>query len=160
MTERRPDHREVPEPDAMHIRADGGDLSFQLLHSTPADRPDKRDLHVELNVVVGRYSVRDVRAWLEWLDVEAFMAELSELVRSLKGEARLVAMSPEDLDLTVEAIDAKGHFGVTVSVSSRLDTPNGQFPCALSGGFEMELSQVEALLQWLGESIRGPRGAQ
>ncbi|MDP1900730.1 MAG: hypothetical protein Q8K96_09790 [Rubrivivax sp.] len=132
----------------MHLRTANGELSLKLLHATPAQSPSQPDLHVEVSATVQAYSAHGVRAWLEWPDVEAFIAELAVVVREVKGEAKLYAMSPEDFGLVVASLDSRGHFGINFAVGSRLHTDNGQFQCDLRGGLEVELSQVEALLQW------------
>ena len=133
----------------MHLRTANGELSLKLLHATPAQSPTQPDLHVEISATVGTFSVRESRAWLEWPDVEAFISELATLVREVKGEAKVYAMSPEDFELVVANLDSRGHFGINFTVGSRLHTDNGQFQCGLRGGLEVDLGQVEALLQWL-----------
>jgi hypothetical protein len=132
----------------MLFRTANGELSLKLLHATPAQSPSKPDLHVEVSATVKSYSAHEVRAWLEWPDVEAFVSELTTLVREVKGEAKLYAMSPEDFELVVANLDSRGHFGISFAVGSRVHTDNGQFQCGLRGGLEVELSQVEALLRW------------
>jgi hypothetical protein len=132
----------------MHLRTAKGDLSLKLLHETPAQSPSQPDLHLEISATVKAFSAQGVRAWIEWPDVEAFVSELATLVQDVKGEAKLYAMSPEDFELVVANLDSRGHFGINFAVGSRLHTDNGQFQCGLRGGLEVELSQVEALLQW------------
>jgi hypothetical protein len=138
----------------MHLRTANGELSLKLLRATPAQSPSQPDLHIEVSANVNSYAAHEVRAWLEWPDVEAFMSELATLVREVKGEAKLYAMSPEDFELAISNLDSRGHFGLTFAVGSRIHTQNGQFLCSLRGGFEVELSQVEALRQWFNAAIK------
>jgi len=138
----------------MHLRTANGELSLKLLRATPAQSPSQPDLQVEVSTSVNSYAAHEVRAWLEWPDVEAFISELTTLVREVKGEAKLYAMSPEDFELAISSLDSCGHFGLTFAVGSRIHTQNGQFLCSLRGGFEVELSQVEALLQWFNAAIK------
>lgn len=138
----------------MLLRTDEGELSLKLLHATPAQSASQPDLQVEVSATVKRYAAREVRAWLEWPDVEAFISELTTLVREVKGEAKLYAMSPEDFELVVANLDSRGHFGINFAVCSRIHTDNGQFQCGLRGGLEVELGQVEALLQWFHAAIK------
>jgi hypothetical protein len=138
----------------MHLRTAGGELSLKLLHATPSQSPSQPDLHVEASATVNAYAAHEVRAWLEWPDLEAFLAELATLVREFKGEAKLYAMSPEDFELVVANLDSRGHFGITFAIGSRVHTENGQFQCGLRGGLEVELSQVEALLQWFNAAMK------
>jgi len=97
---------------------------------------------------VGVYSVQGVKVWLEWPDIEAFISELTVLVRELKGEAKLFAMSPEDFQLVLSNLDTLGHFGLNFAVGSRCQTGNGQIQCSLQAGLEVELSHLKSLLQW------------
>jgi hypothetical protein len=57
-------------------------------------------------------------------------------------------MSPNDLTLSVSSVDSLGHFAIKFSVGSLVHSQAGIFPCALSGGFELELGQVEEILAW------------
>lgn len=132
----------------MHLHTTFGELSLKLLHATPAQRSSQPDLHVEVSATVGAYSVQGVKVWLEWSDIEAFISALTALVRQLKGEAKLFAMSPEDFHFRLSNLDALGHFELNFAVSSRYQAGNGHFQCGLQAGFEVELSHLELLLQW------------
>lgn len=132
----------------MHFHTTNGELSLKLLHAVPAQSSSQPDLHVEVSATVGAYSVKGVKVWLEWPDIEAFISELTVLVRELKGEARLFAMSPEDFQLVLSNLDTLGHFGLNFAVGSRCQTGNGQIQCGLQAGLEVELSHLELLLQW------------
>jgi hypothetical protein len=139
----------------MRLRTVNGELSLKLIHATPANSPSQPDLHVEVSATVKSFSVSEVRAWLEWPDVQAFLSELGALVRDAKGEAKLFAMSPEDFELVVASLDSRGHFGVTFSIGSRLHSENGQFQCSLHGGLEVEYSQIESMQRWFQAAISG-----
>jgi hypothetical protein len=132
----------------MHLRTANGKLTLEILHTTPTQSPSQPDLQVEISASVQTFAAHGIRAWLEWPDVQAFIAELAALVRDVKGEARLYAMSPENFELVVSNMDPLGHFGINFALGSRLHTDNGHFQCLMRGGFEVELSQVEALLLW------------
>ncbi|MFM8901740.1 MAG: hypothetical protein ACKOF9_17630 [Burkholderiales bacterium] len=137
----------------VQLRTTDGEITLKLLQTTPSQSPSQPDLQVEISATVQPYSVQSVKAWLEWPDIEAFKAELVVLVREVRGEAKLYAMSPENFELVVANLDLRGHFGINFSVGSRLHTDNGQFPCLMRGGLEIELGQVEALLQWLETAV-------
>lgn len=132
----------------MHFHTTCGELSLKLLHATPSQSSSHPDLHVEISATVGVYSVQGVKVWLEWPDIEAFISELTVLVRELKGEAKLFAMSPDDFQLVLSNLDTLGHFGLNFAVGSRCQTGNGQIQCSLQAGLEVELSHLELLLQW------------
>lgn len=137
----------------MHLRTPHGEFNLRLLHATPPQNPAEPDLHVEVSAKIGQYSAQDVRAWLEWPDVGAFMRELEVLVRDVRGEAKIRAMTPEDLELTVASLDSTGHFGVTFAVSSRIFARGGNFQCGLRGWLELELCQVEEMLGWFRAAV-------
>ena len=132
----------------IQLQTTDGELTLKIIHATPTQSPSQPDLQVEISATVQAYSARSVKAWLEWPDVEAFIAELVVVVREVRGEAKLYAMSPENFELVVSNLDSRGHFGINFTVGSRLHTDNGQFQCVMRAGLEVELSQVEALLQW------------
>lgn len=133
----------------MHFHTTSGELSLKLLHAAPTQSSSQPDLHVEVSATVGAYSVQGVKIWLEWPGIEAFISELIVLVRELKGEAKLFAMSPEDFQLVLSNLDTLGHFGLNFAVGSRCQTGNSQIQCGLQAGLEVELSHLKLLLQWL-----------
>jgi len=138
----------------MHLRSPQGELSLELLHATPSQSPAQPDLHVRVSARVSKFAAQDVRAWLEWPDVDAFVRELSVLTHQVRGEAQLNAMSPNDFELVVANLDSKGHFGLRFLVGSTVHGEYGQFECGLRGGFEVELSQIEDLLCWFRTAIQ------
>ncbi|WP_429056741.1 hypothetical protein [Aeromonas jandaei] len=139
---------------AMHFHTTCGELSLKLLHATPSQNSSHPDLHVEISATVGAYSVQGVKAWLEWPDIEAFISALRVLVLELKGEAKLIALSPEDFQLEISNIDGLGHFGLNFVVGSQYQTGNGHFKCGLQAGFEVELSDLELSLRWFDAVIK------
>lgn len=132
----------------MHFHTTCGELSLKLLHATPSQNSSHPDLQVEISATVGAYSVQGVKAWLEWPEIEAFISDLTVLVRELKGEAKLIAMSREDFQLEISNLDGLGHFGLNFSVGSQYPVGNGHFKCGLQAGFEVELNDLELSLQW------------
>lgn len=138
----------------MHFHTTSGELSLKLLHATPSQSASHPDLHVEISATVGVYSVQGVKAWFEWPDIEAFVSDLTVLVRELKGEAKLIAMSPEDFQLERSNLDGLGHFGLNFAVGSQHRAGNGHFKCSLQAGFEVELSDLELSIQWFDAVIR------
>lgn len=132
----------------MHIRGIGGELKFTLLPRTPSQSRAEPDLHIECSATTQQFVVAASRAWLEWRDVQAFVAELEALNQSLVGKAALFAMSPSDFTLTLVNLDSRGHIGVSFTIGSRNYTENGRFESSVSGGFEVLPGEVEAMLNW------------
>jgi hypothetical protein len=132
----------------MRLRSPEGELSFTLLSTVPSQSPDEPDLRIEISAKVASFSASGSRAWIEWPDVTSFITELGKLVRDCKGSASVAAMSPTDFHLSVANVDSLGHFAVQFSIGSIVHSQAGIFPCSLSAGFEVELSQLEELLAW------------
>ncbi|TCO96866.1 WapI family immunity protein [Rubrivivax gelatinosus] len=137
----------------MQIQGIGGELRLRLLHRTPSQRTSKPDLHIQCSAKTSLFLVEASNAWLEWPDVEAFIAELEALNRDLNGKVELYAMSPEDFNLTIENLDSKGHIGVSFTIGSRNHTDNGQFTSSVTGGFEVLPSEIEAVLMWFKATV-------
>ena len=49
-------------------------------------------------------------AWIDGLDMKAFLEELKELEESLKSNAILNSESPEELNFELKPVDTLGHF--------------------------------------------------
>jgi len=100
-----------------------------------------------------------MNVWLEWPEVQAFIAELEELNFKLTGQAEVAAMSPSEFLLTIKNIDTKGHMAVIFTIG-RLDiTHNDQFQSSVSGGFEVLPGDVESLLAWFKAAVAGTSAA-
>lgn len=132
----------------MHLRSPSGELSLLLLRAVPSQSVHEPDLQVQVDARIASFTATGAGAWLEWPEVDAFIGELDTLVRTCKGSATIAAMSPDDLTLSVSNVDSLGHFALRFSIGSLVHSRAGIFPCGLSGGFELDLSQVEELLSW------------
>jgi hypothetical protein len=141
-------------------RGIGGELRLALLHRRLQARASRSpDLHVRCHAKTALFSVDGSNAWLEWPDVQVFVAEPEALNRTLIGKAELAAMSPSDFMLTIENLDSKGHLGVSFTIGARTITDNGQFQSSVSGGFEVLPSELESLLAWFKSIIANEAGA-
>jgi hypothetical protein len=125
-----------------------------LLRAVASQSEGEPDLQVQVSAKVASFTVQEASAWLEWPEVDAFIGELAPLVRDCKGTASIGAMSPSDLHLSVCNVDSLGHFALKFTVGSMTYSQAGVFPCSLSGGFELELSQVEELLAWFKFAVK------
>ncbi|NRF72486.1 hypothetical protein HLB44_36630 [Aquincola sp. S2] len=86
------------------------------------------------------------RLWVHAPDLVAFGASLKELDRSLKGEARLTSMSPNELSLRVFAASSRGHLAVEGQTGKFVLGENGRYWHSVSFGFEFESGQVKCAL--------------
>lgn len=80
-----------------------------------------------------------------WVHAEAlhqFAASLVDLERSLRGEAKLVSMSPNELDLKVFAASSRGHLAVRGTTGNLVQDENQGSWHSVSFGFEFEPSQL------------------
>jgi hypothetical protein len=143
----------------MHLRTPSGELSLHLLRAVPSQGVQEQDLQVQIDARIASFTATGVGAWLERPDVGAFIRDLEALVRTFQGTATIGAMSPDDLTLQVSTVDSLGHFALRFSLGTVVHSRASTVPCALSGGLELELGQVEELLAWF-HLAREPRNAE
>jgi len=62
--------------------------------------------------------------WVHAPDLDAFASALVQLERSLRGEAHLTSMSPNELDLRVFAASSRGHLAIHGSTGQRVQGEN------------------------------------
>ncbi|MEK8034998.1 hypothetical protein AACH06_29635 [Ideonella sp. DXS29W] len=82
--------------------------------------------------------------WVHTEDLHRFAIGLVELERSLRGEARLTSMSPNELDLKVLAVSSRGHLAVQGTTGHLIQGENQVSWDSVSFGFEFEPSQLSA----------------
>lgn len=69
-----------------------------------------------------------------------------QLEHSLRGEARLVSMSPDELELRVFAASSRGHLAVHGTTGQLVQGENQVCWHSVSFGFEFELGQLSAAI--------------
>jgi hypothetical protein len=84
--------------------------------------------------------------WVHAPDLGNFASQLIELEHSLRGEARLVSMSPNELELRVFAASSRGHLAVHGSTGQLVQGENQEYWHSVSFGFEFELGQLSAAI--------------
>jgi hypothetical protein len=87
-----------------------------------------------------------------WLQ---FVADLRRLEQSRKGAARLVSASPGEFELTIGAVDATGHIGVSGVLSYRRPGVEYRPRQRLEFGFPIDPSSLVALAHSAAASRNG-----
>ena len=100
---------------------------------------------VVLRVQSNGYSGKN-QLWVHALELKSFANALVQLERTLRGEARLESMSPDELNLRVFAASSRGHLAVQGSTGHRVLGENQASWHAVAFGFEFELAQLTAAI--------------
>jgi len=72
-----------------------------------------------------------------------FCAALLELHRSQKGEARIVAVDPSELDVRIRPADSQGHLTVVGTTGYHVQMAHTSYWHAVHFGFQIEPSQLD-----------------
>ncbi|MDR1850111.1 MAG: hypothetical protein LBQ75_08725 [Zoogloeaceae bacterium] len=96
--------------------------------------------------------------WLAHEEIAQFARQLGELNQSLKGEAKLSSISPNELELVVRAVSSRGNVAVTGNTGYWVKSENAMFWHSVSFGFEFEPGQLSEALQgsWLRQYVSNP----
>ena len=84
--------------------------------------------------------------WVHAPDLSKFASALVQHERSLRGEARLVSISPNELELRVLAASSRGHLAVHGSTGQLVRGENQECWHSVSFGFEFELGQLSSAI--------------
>lgn len=84
--------------------------------------------------------------WVHSESLASFAASLVALERSLRGEAKLESMSPNELELRVFAASSRGNLAVQGSTGQHVQGENQSSWHAVSFGFEFPLSQLSSAI--------------
>lgn len=108
---------------------------------------------VVLNVSSNGYSARN-DLWVHEPALRNFGTALTALERSLRGEAKLESISPNELNLRVFAASSRGHLALDGSTGQYVQGENGRYWHSLSFGFEFELAQLTSAIaeHWVPKS--------
>ena len=87
------------------MRIDGENGWIELIR-----REDEEAFAVQCSV--GDFAGSNPRIWIDAYEQRRFLEALRALERDRQGEARVTAMSPEELELTVRVVDSLGHVSV------------------------------------------------
>jgi hypothetical protein len=93
--------------------------------------------------------------WLQREQLAQFAKQLVALDRTLKGEATLSSISPNELEVTVRSVSSRGNVAVQGSTGYFVQGENAHFWHSVSFGFEFEPGQLAAALKesWLRQYV-------
>ncbi|WP_445372975.1 WapI family immunity protein [Methylomonas sp. HW2-6] len=93
--------------------------------------------------------------WVHAPDLKAFASALVQLERSLRGEARLASMSPNELELRVYAASSTGHLAVHGTIGQLVKGENQSCWHSVTFGFEFELGQLSNAISepWVRQNV-------
>jgi hypothetical protein len=108
------------------------------------------DAYITLDVLSGGFAGRN-DLWVLGRDFSAFCADLVALELSLKGEATLESISPNELKLRIFSANGRGLLAVEGNTGYAVQGQDGVFWHSVSFGFTFEPQQLtKALaLPWL-----------
>ena len=98
----------------MKLTSDSGDF----VELEPRSEPGDADLALVVRVSRDGF-IGESKTWIERHGWFAFAQDLTILEGRRAGEARVVSMSPGELELTVKSLDRQGHLGVEGLVGRR-----------------------------------------
>lgn len=77
-------------------------------------------------------------------DFRTFCSQLLSVQRTLKGEARLLGVNPEQLDIRIAPANSRGYFAVTGFTGYDVPVTEGERWHAVQFGFVIDPSQLDA----------------
>ncbi len=143
----------------IRIEGDGGELTVRLIQRTPTKGGREPDLRIEIQATCRLFNVDGAKVWIEWPEVRAFHAELTELNEALVGSASIHAESPEDFSLSIRSLDSLGHLAIDFGIGCVGGSENGIFRSTVATGFEVPPKAIADLLKWLEAAISGDADA-
>ena len=93
----------------MVIRDGTASFEIALREMGPAGTPGEGDLGVNVAARGGAFAGRNDAVWIGHDEWGGFLEDLRELDRTRRGEALVMAMSPNEFTLAVFAADRAGH---------------------------------------------------
>lgn len=84
--------------------------------------------------------------WLEDDEVRRFLAELEAFERTRQGPVHLSAMSPDEFELTVKAVDRVGHFRIEASLQRLVAMTNGLVPFTVAVALEPDPGSLPRMM--------------
>ncbi len=134
------------------LRFQGQDHSLEIDATIEKDDslPSSGDACVQVSVRSSGF-VGHNDLWLHHSDLTEFARQLVELDRTLKGEAKLTSISPNELELIVRSVSSRGNLALSGSTGYWVQSENTRFWHAVSFGFEFETGQLSEAINgtWL-----------
>ena len=114
----------------------------------------KGDVNLGIDISSAGYSGGN-GIWVVDSDFTRFCKDLQELDSSLRGEAILESVSPDELKLRIFAVNSRGGMAVEVSAGSWIETADEMFWHSVKVGFAFEPQQFSKVLAlpWIAKRL-------
>jgi hypothetical protein len=113
---------------------------FSAELETQAALPSRGDARISVQVKSADFETKN-DVWVVRDALVAFCRDLASLERSRRGEAKLVSISPGELEVSVRAVSSLGAIAVGGVCGYSVHRPHGQIWHRLEFGFEFDPSQ-------------------
>jgi hypothetical protein len=115
-----------------------------------ASMPSLGDAYVQIAISSSGFMGHN-DLWIQSDELRQFCAGLAALDRTLRGEAKLSSMSPDELELTIRSVSLRGHLAVSGKTGYLVRSENTETWHSISFGFEFEPSLLSRALtdSWL-----------
>jgi hypothetical protein len=121
-------------------------IELELLERVPEHLPTPGDVRVRATVKLQEFGGSYSGVWLAQPDLAKFVEQLKSLRDNRQGSAKIEAMIPDEFSLEFRPLDSLGHLEATVRLGCGHYRERSFGPTILTGGFEIEPSQLESVL--------------
>lgn len=130
------------------LRISNGDDFLEMGFAIEEDHtlPSQGDAYITLSVQSAGFAGHN-DLWAQSESISAFCRALIALNETLKGEAVLESISPDELVLKVFSFNSRGGLAVEGSTGYHIIGESREFWHSVSFGFEFEQTQLSALVQ-------------
>ena len=131
------------------LRLTNGEAVFEVDPSFEEDAllPSHGDARLVLRVRSHGYAAESF-AWIGRDELAAFLRDVKTLDERSSGGVTLESLSPNELRLSLVAIDGLGHFAAEGTFGRRIHDVNAEFWHSISFGFELDRGQIQEVLAW------------
>ena len=128
----------------IYIGRDEEHIKLEELERVPKHLPTPGDVRINATVRLQQFSGSYSGVWLARPELEKFVEQLSSLVGTNQGVAKLESMGPGEFSLEIRY--ASSTFEVVVQLGRHQYSGPTYWPTKLSGGFGIEGSQLGSIL--------------
>ncbi|MCF2828033.1 MULTISPECIES: WapI family immunity protein [unclassified Pseudoalteromonas] len=91
--------------------------------------------------------------WADGSEVQEFIKNIESLKSTLKGEAKLISESPDELELLIKPVDALGHFVLKIELGNQFMIGKEWFWSKYIDAFSLEAAALELVCDELLENL-------
>lgn len=115
-------------------------------------------IRIDVAVSTKYFQGKTRNAYVEVRKLEEFVKSLEELDNTSTGGGTLIAMSPEELKLTISAIDMAGHVFLTVQLGKYAYNRSDLIIHSVNTGFEIERAELRRSIRDFRDILQGKLG--